>query len=448
MLLDEKLARSTAIAYAAPCASFMWVQLFYNNYILKYSVDVLLIPSATMGAILLATRLWDAVSDPLVAYLSDGTRAAAGRRRPWILLASMPVGLTTFALWNPPAALTGSLLVVWMIVAILLWETAMTAFSVPYFALGAEITMDHHDRTRIAGYRHVLGGLGALAATGSVYLMTSAAQPREVAFWLGVLGLPLAGGLVVVSIRRVRERPEHQLRGATQPLRAVADVLRNVHLMWLAAIYFLEICGAAAIGVLAPFVTQYVIGSAVLFPALLLAMQLASYAATPLVVRLARNQGKKRVWSIALAVQATGFLAMLGVGPDSSAFAIACFSLVGLGAAGASVVGLSILADTVDFDEYRSGERKEALHYAAINITRKVAFGAMALLAGLALGWIGFEPNALQSPDTVADLRSLFALLPAGALILAIVLLLFFRLDEAEHARIRLALDRRQRLAD
>ena len=68
------------------------------------------------------------------------------------------------------------------------------------------------------------------------------------------------------------------------------------------------------------------------------------------------------------------------------------------------MVGLSILADTVDYDEYRTGERKEALHYAAINITRKVAFGVMALLAGLALGWIGFEPNALQSADTAAGL--------------------------------------------
>ncbi len=448
MVVHEKLTRSTAIAYAAPCASFMWIQLLYNNYILKYAVDVLLIPSATMGAILLATRLWDAVSDPLVAYLSDATRAEAGRRRPWILLGSLPVGLTTFALWNPPAALAGSLLVVWMVVAITLWETAMTTFSVPYFALGAEITMDHHDRTRIAGYRHVLGGLGALAATGSVYLLTSAAEPREVAFWLGLVGLPLAAGVVVVSIRRVHERPEHRLRGATHPLRAMTDVLHNVHLMWLAAIYFLEICGSAAIGVLAPFVAQYVIGSVVLFPVLLLAMQLTSYAATPLVVRLSRERGKKRVWSIALAVQAAGFLAMLGAGPGSSVLPIACFALLGLGVAGASVVGPSILADTVDYDEYRSGERKEALHYAAINITRKVAFGAMALLAGLALGWIGFEPNALQDADTEAALRRLFALVPAGALLLAIALLLFFRLDEAEHARIREALDRRQSPAD
>ncbi len=440
----EKLARSAAIAYAAPCISFMWIQLLYNNYILKYAVDVLLIPSATMGAILLVTRLWDAVSDPLVAYLSDRTRSKTGRRRPWIVIASLPIVLTTFALWNPPSALASGLLVAWMVVAILLWETAMTTFSVPYFALGAEITMEHHDRTRIAGYRHVLGGLGALLATGSVYLLTSSADPREVAFWLALLGLPPAAGLIVISIRRVHERLDHQQRGATQPLQAVRDVLRNLHLMWLAAVYFLEICSTAAIGVLAPFVSQYVIGSAVLFPALLLVMQVASYLATPLVVGWSRHWGKKTVWSIALAVQATGFLAMLGAGPGGSAWALACFALIGLGAAGAQVIGLSILADTVDYDEYRSGERKEAMHYAAINITRKIGFGSIALLAGLALGWLGFEPNAEQSSDTIAGLRRLFALLPAGTLVLAIALLLPFRLDEREHARIRVELDRRQ----
>jgi Na+/melibiose symporter-like transporter len=214
--------------------------------------------------------------------------------------------------------------------------------------------------------------------------------------------------------------------------------------MWLAAVYFLEICSTAAIGVLAPFVSQYVIGSAVLFPALLLVMQVASYLATPLVVGWSRHWGKKTVWSIALAVQATGFLAMLGAGPGGSAWALACFALIGLGAAGAQVIGLSILADTVDYDEYRSGERKEAMHYAAINITRKIGFGSIALLAGLALGWLGFEPNAEQSSDTIAGLRRLFALLPAGTLVLAIALLLPFRLDEREHARIRAELDRRQ----
>lgn len=444
MVAQEQLTRSTAIAYAAPCASFMWIQLLYNNYVLKYAVDVLLIPSATMGAILLATRLWDAVSDPLVAYLSDGTRAAAGRRRPWVLWAILPVALTTFALWNPPAALAGAALVLWTAVAITLWETAMTTLSVPYFALGAEITMDHHDRTRVAGYRHVFGGLGALAATGSVFLLTRSGDPRQTAFWLAVAGLPVAAGIVVAGIRRVSERPEHQLRGATRVLAAVRDVLRNVHLMWLAAVYFLEICGSASIGVLAPFVAQYVLGSAVLFPALLLAMQLASYAATPLVVSLSRDRGKKQVWAVALGVQAAGYLAMLGAGDGSGAWALACFATVGLGTAGASVVGLSILADTVDYDEYRSGERKEALHYAAINITRKVAFGVMALVAGLALDGIGFEPNAEQTPHTVAALRQLFALLPSGALLVAILMLAPFRLDEQEHARIRKALDERE----
>jgi GPH family glycoside/pentoside/hexuronide:cation symporter len=437
------LSRGTAIAYGLPAAAFMWVQLLYNHYILKYSVDVLLIPSATMGTILLATRLWDAVSDPLVAYLTDGTRAAAGRRRPWLVGATLPVVLTTFALWNPPAALGVAALTLWMIVAIVLWETAMTTFSLPYYALGAEITMDHHDRTRIAGYRHVFGGIGAFAAIGSVYVLTRASEQREAAFWVALLGLPVVAALMLGSIRRLSEPPEHRDRGARRPLGAASDILHNPHLLWLAAILFFEICGSAAMGVLAPFVCQYVIGSAVLFPVLLLVMQVASYAATPLVVILSRRWGKKRAWGATMLLQATGFLAMLGAGPGDQAWAIACIALVGLGTAGASVPGLSILADTVDYDEYRSGERKEALHYAAVNITRKVAFGSLAMIGGVALQWIGFQPNAEQSEQTVAGLRTLFALLPGGAMLIALVLLATFRLDEREHARIREALDQR-----
>ncbi len=442
-MTSQTLARRAAIAYALPSAGFMWLQLVYNHYVFKYAVDVLLIPSAVMGAILFGTRIWDAVSDPLVGYLTDGTRAASGRRRPWLLGSLGPVALATFLLWNPPGVLEGTLLVAWMLGAILLWETAMTSFSLPYYALGAEITMDHHDRTRVAGYRHVFGGFGQLAAIASVGMLTSAVAPRQTAFWLQLLGLPLVCGLMLVAILQLREPLEHRTRGARRSFGAFVDIVRNVHLMWLSAILFFEICGSAAIGVFAAFVCEYVIGSAGLFAVLLLAMQLASYAATPPVVKLSRRWGKKRAWAAAIVLQASGYLGMLGVGPGDAAWAIACFVLLGVGAAGASVAGLSIMADTVDYDEHRSGERKEAMHYSAINLTRKLAFGSMAMIGGLALGWIGFEPNAEQSADTLAALRRLFALLPGGAMLIALALLARFRLDEHEHARIRADLDAR-----
>ena len=440
---SSTLPRGAAIAYAAPAAGYLWVQLIYNHYVFKYAVDVLLIPAAAMGTILMATRLWDAISDPLVGYLTDRTRAAAGRRRPWLFGSIAPIALSSFLLWSPPAALEGMALVVWMALAILMWETAMTLFAVPYYALGAEITMDHHDRTRIAGYRHVLGGVGSLLAIGSVALLTQAEEPRDTAMWLQLIGLPLFAALLLGCFLRLREPPEHLLRGATRPLAAAASVLGNRHLLLLSAILFFEIASSGAMGIFAPFVCEYVIGNAALFAPALLALQITSYLATPAVVWLSRRFGKKRTWAGLLVLHAASFLAMLGVGPGDEAWAIGCFLLMGVGGAGA-VCGLSVLADTVDWDEHRTGQRKEALHYSVVNLTRKLSFGSVAMLGGLALGWIGFEPNAEQTPETLLGLQRLFALVPGVAMLIALGLLALFRLDEREHARIRAEIDARR----
>ncbi|MCH2170325.1 MFS transporter [Myxococcota bacterium] len=443
MSSEESLPRRMAMAYALPSAGLMWTQILFTNYFFKYSVDVLLIAPATIGTILLVTRLWDAVSDPAVGYLTDGTRSSAGRRRPWLLGSALPVALASLAMWSPPGSLSGTELMLWMFVAVALWETAMTTFFVPYMALGAEITMAHHDRTRIAGYRHILGGLGQFSVIGSVYLLTHAESPRDVAFWVVLVGGGVATSLMMGGVWFVRERASHRTRGARKPTGAFRDVIGNRHLRRLVTIYFFEISAVAAIGLLASFVCEYVVGNEGLFPLLLLVFQIASYVSTPLVVRLSRGLGKKRVWMACMSLQACGFAATAAAGAGDEFYLLACMALVGLGATGSMVLGMSIMADVVDYDELRSGERKEALHYAAINIARKVSFASVSALVGLAMESIGFEPNAHQTPETVAGLSALFAGIPAVALVVGIVLLVPFGLTESEHAKVRAELDAR-----
>jgi len=442
------LPRSMAVAYAIPAVGVTWTQILFTNYIFKFSVDTLGIAAATVGWILLATRLWDAVSDPMVGFLTDGTRSAAGRRRPWILASTLPVALTTFFMWNPPRSLEGDALFWWMFVTIALWETAMTALYVPYIALGSEITMEHHDRTRIAGYRHVLGGIGQASVIASVFLLTNAESSdgrREVAFWLVSAGAFLSTLLIAGGILRVQERPEHRERGARRPVRALRDVLRNRHLLRLVVIYFFEISSVAAIGLLLPFICEYVIGRAELIAFLLAIFYATSYLSTPLLVRISGRLGKKHTWMLSMAIQVLGFLATIGAGYGDETWLIACMVIVGLGSTGGHVLGMSILADTVDFDDLQSGERKEALHYAAINIARKVSFASLTALVGVAMEWIGYSPNAEQTPEALLGLSAIFAGMPAVSLILAIALLIGFGLNEDEHARIRVELDTRHR---
>jgi GPH family glycoside/pentoside/hexuronide:cation symporter len=435
-----------ALCYAIPAVGVTWTQMLFTNYIFKYSVDVLGIAAATIGWILLVTRLWDAVSDPMVGYLSDRTRSPVGRRRPWLFASVIPVALTAYLMWNPPRSLGADELFWWMFVTVALWETAMTTLYVPYVALGSEITMGHHDRTRIAGYRHIFGSIGQVSMLGSVYLLTHAGsipEQRDVASWLIAVGATISGLLIVGGVWGVRERPEHLARGARKPMRAVRDVLRNRHLIQLAFVYFFEISGVAAVSLLAPFVCEYVVGDAGLIVWLLGFYSAASFLATPLLVTISRRIGKKRVWIATMAIQVVGFAATFAAGPGDSAYLIACLVAVGLGSSGGLVLGMSVLADTVDYGELQSGERKEALHYAAINIARKLSFASVSAVVGVAMQWIGYVPNANQNPETLWGMSALFAGIPALALFVAMALLTRFRLDETEHARVRTELDAR-----
>ena len=137
-----------------------------------------------MGIIYGLARIWDAVSDPMAGYLSDRTQTRLWRRRPWLLASVLPIAVVPVMAWSPPSSIDGVALLAWMTVGILAYETALTIFFVPHAALGAELSMDHHERTRVFAFRQVAWSLGFLACVGAVHLLTTAEDKRTMAFVL------------------------------------------------------------------------------------------------------------------------------------------------------------------------------------------------------------------------------------------------------------------------
>jgi GPH family glycoside/pentoside/hexuronide:cation symporter len=103
----------------------------------------------------------------------------------------------------------------------------------------------------------------------------------------------------------------------------------------------------------------------------------------------------------------------------------------------------SIQADIIDYDELRTGERKEGAYFAVWNFVRKSAYGVAAMGVGGLLGLVGFEPNAVQSEEARMGMRMLFSFVPGACFLVATLAFSRFRLDEAEHAEIRRQLDAR-----
>jgi GPH family glycoside/pentoside/hexuronide:cation symporter len=135
------------------------IYLFYNTQLM---VDGRLIAGAFLG-----TRLWDAVSDPLMGYLSDNTRSRWGRRRPYIFIGCFLMALSFFAMCVPPRGMSERGLTYYLGVIAFLYFTFYTITVIPSVGLGAELTPDYHERTRLFAYRSLLGRVGGMAAGAS-----------------------------------------------------------------------------------------------------------------------------------------------------------------------------------------------------------------------------------------------------------------------------------------
>jgi GPH family glycoside/pentoside/hexuronide:cation symporter len=440
---DAQVPLGTILVYCLPALVLYFTFMLVLVYLMKYATDVLLVPAAVMGTLFGLSRVSDAVLDPAAGYLSDRTRSRLGRRRSWMLASALPMGATFFMLWSPPRGLDAFALALWMGVAIFAYHVATTMFAVPHEALGAELSKSHHDRTRIFGVRHVVGTLGSLAALGGMELLRRAADPRRTAFGIS---FAIALALVATSllaVARLRERAEHQGRGAMNPWRAFADVWRNPHARLLLFVFGIENFGTAVLAVLVVYVMQYVYSLADYTTTFMLLYFIPAILFVPVWIRLSRRFGKRNLWIFSMAMMTLAF-AGLAVARAGDVWLLCALGVIaGVGGGCGQVVGPSIQADVIDYDERVTGERKEGIYFAVWSFVRKSAYGVATMLVGLLLGAIGFEPNVVQSETTQLGMRVLFGVVPGLCYLAGTLCFLRFRLDEAAHLAIRRELDAR-----
>ncbi len=298
--MTPRLSWSQIFAYGAPGIGAGYMYLLLSLYVMKFSTDVLLIAPAVMGTIFFVSRLWDGISDPLAGYLSDRTRSRLGRRRTWLAASLLPIVAAFLMVFAPPQSLGDAALVAWMAVAIIGFYTAMTVFIVPHMSLGAELTDDYHERSRLFGLRHAFFTAGSILALVSMQLFINAESEgqsavRDVAFVLAGLAVTVTAALILFAIIRLRENPDHQDRGGRNPYRAYADVWRNPHARLLIVVSFIENIGSAVIGTLTLYIAQYVVGRYELAPLMILTYMVPSTFSVPMWIRLSRVFGKIRL---------------------------------------------------------------------------------------------------------------------------------------------------------
>ena len=437
----ERLPLGALVNYNLPAVGVGFMFFFTTLYWMKFSTDVVLIPPVVMGVIFALSRILDAITDPLAGYLSDRTTSPAGRRRPWMLGAIPFIALAFYMMWNPSPSLTPTGSILWMGAGVMLFYTAMTAFNVPHTSLGAELTNSYHERSRIFGFRHAAWTLGALIALVAMHQLIVASDARPVAFTVSAIAIAATAALILWLYFSIRERPDYQGRGERNPFTAFGDIFRNPHAVLLLLAYGIENVGAALVGALTPYIAEYIVGTPELTVFYILAYLIPSAFSVPLWLPVSRRIGKKRLWLIALFTSGLGFGGMFFLQEGSVMLYTLLAVVCGFAAGAGAVMAPSIQADVIDYDEYRSGKRKEGAYFATWNFIYKSATGLVLMLTGFVLSASGFVPNAEQTDATKLALLSLYALFPLLCYSTGALIFTRFAFTEQAHAQIRAALD-------
>ena len=437
MTSEERIPTSNILIYSSPVLGVFMAGMLVSFYLLKFSTDVLLIGPAVIGFVLLIARIWDAVTDPAAGWLSDRTNTSLGRRRPWLLGSALPLGASIVMLWSPPESLEGSGLNLWIGAAILLFYTAYTAFRVPHIALGAELSRGYHDRTRVFGIMQAVESIGMLAAAGALFFLEGAEDPRSFARMLSVGIGVFTTVLITLAAWRLRERAEFQGRGGSSPWRSFRDVLMNPHSRILIGVFFLEQLGFSALVALLPYLSDYVVQTPGRTAVYLFSAVGSTLLSIPLWIFVSKRLGKKPVWLFSIAVKVVLFAAAFTLGAGDFVPLIIISVFFGVMNGCGAVVGPSLKADVVDWDEAETGERKEGSYFAAWNFVQKSAGGIAVWAIGVTLAMTGFTPNVAQSEEAIFGMRVLASAAPCFLHILALILMARFALTESEHRAAR-----------
>jgi GPH family glycoside/pentoside/hexuronide:cation symporter len=438
------------IAYAAPAFALAVVGIPIYVYLPKFYTDVVGVNITALGYILASVRIFDAVTDPAMGYLSDRTTSRFGRRRPYMAVGAAFLALFIYLLFTPPDR--GPVFeTVWFGVCIYLLFLFWTVVTVPYESLGPEITFDYNERNSLFALRDGLLIAGTLAAAASpaavqaaLGLAPDAGGERAKFFWIAVIYGPLVIGSAWWCILAVRELPPPAEPRAAGLWKGLRLVFRNRPFMILLSAYTISAIGSNLPATLILYYVEYVLESPYADTFLLL------YFATgifflPVWVLLARRIGKKPAWLLSIAVNTGAFVGVFFLGPgDAAIYGVLVFcSGIGLGATLA--LPSSIQADVIDYDELLTGERREGRYIGLWSIAKKMA-AAVGVGAGLSiLGLAGYVPNAPQPEQVRLSLRILYALVPSVCNLAALAIALSYPITGPVHTRILEAVARRKR---
>ena len=419
--------------------NFSW--MFVGNFLMIFYTDVFGISMSAVATLMLFSRFWDAINDPIIGGLSDKTHTRWGRYRPWLLFAAPLTALVLIlTFWaHPDWSQTHK--IIYMAVTYCILVLGYTCVNIPYGTLCGAMTQNMTERAQINTSRSV----SAMIAIGIINIITI-----PLIEWLGngnarqgyLLIAILYGTIFAVchifcfaKTKEVVEVPVSQKIPLRLQLQAVAKN-KPYLLALLGQVLFGFILYGRNADLLYYF--TYVENDAVLFTYYSMAIIIPSIigaACFPKVFQLTSNKG----WAASVFAFGTGItiIALFFFSPVTSPIPFYLFAALSqFFFSGFNTAIYAIIPDCVEYGEWRTGIRNDGFQYAFISLGNKIGMALGTALLALSLGWAGYEANTTQNEAVVAIMRHSFSTIPGILWVVTALALFFYKLDKRSYNRI------------
>ncbi|MBT5790230.1 MAG: sugar transporter, partial [Gammaproteobacteria bacterium] len=441
-----------AVANGAKSNGFNYLLLFYYSQVIGLRADLV-----SLG--ILIALVFDAISDPLVGYISDNTHSKLGRRHPYMYAAGVPVALAYYFLWSPPAWDETGLFLYFVCMAVLI-RTLITFYEIPATALVAELTDDYDQRTEMMSFRYFFGWWGGLTMAVMNYLVFLPEEKGGLEYVQGWSNYGLTASIVIFisiyvsaigthkHIPHLRKPPSSAPFSFTKTKKEIKETLSNRSFFALFVSALLQAVAAGVSTSLSIYFSRHFWElTTTQIGYMNLPYFFSAFIALMLAPRVSRWLGKKKggmtVLGLAFAMAPMPYiLRVLGLFPENGTDTL-FWTLVVFNTVEVTLIIMSssliaaMIADVVEDSEVKTGRRSEGIFFAANSFAQKAVNGLGVVVAGQILAIIQFPTKAKpgQVPEeTLFDLAYIYVPTLLFFYLFALAVLSVYKINREDHS--------------
>ncbi len=414
-------------------ASNLFWQMF-SIFIAQFYTDVFLLSAATMGTMMIVSRIGDAIIDPMIGTISDRTNTRWGHYRPYLLWMALPMAVTAVLTFTTPH-FGPSGKVIYAYLTLMLMMLAYSAINIPYSALLGVLTPNSTDRTSASSYRFVMAFL-------PVFIIISATKPLARYFggsdtsphgWqmTMVVYAGVAVLLFLATFLMTRERVQPSPKQETSLSADVRDLFHNRPWVVLCIVGIAALAYANIRSTVMVYYFDYVVPNGRHYFGYVMNTGAAAFiGGVRLTAPLAKLVGKRNFYMASMFLAALLTAAFYFVPPSNIAMGWTAHALISLFAAPTAPLVWAMYADTADYSEWKRGRRATGLVFSAASFAQKFGLALAGGGVGYLLSYFGYTPNVAQSARTINGILLMTSFIPAVGAVIAIAALAFYDHDD------------------